>query len=225
MTTTRLPGNGGWQITQAFDGPDLTTDVALGGGRLALTRNTTTELYERGATGPFDLVRRFHGLERVFHLDDTRIAGLTSTGAAVRIVPLDPNGTGDVSVCQERGAVVCDSSHSSAPRLRVFFQSTPWPAFTPRLVAAIEDAQPGALALAYRAHDLAWNPFAGAALCLDGSTAIRAAPALVDANGRASVDFDVSNQSLHSLLPTSLFVQAAVVGGRVVATEAVRMTL
>jgi hypothetical protein len=67
-------GNGGWQITQAFDGPDLTTDVALGGGRLALTRNTTTELYERGATGPFDLVRRFHGLERVFHLDDTRIA-------------------------------------------------------------------------------------------------------------------------------------------------------
>lgn len=158
-------------------------------------------------------------------LDDTRLAGLTSTGAAARIVPLDPTGAAEVLVCQERGAVVCERSHPSAPRLRVFFEHTPAPAFTPRLVAALEGAQPGTLAIAFRSYDLAANPFVAGALCLDRRTAIRAAPALVDVNGRAAIEFDVSDQTMQALLQPPLFVQAVVVGAIVCSTEAVRMSL
>jgi hypothetical protein len=131
-----------------------------------------------------------------------------------------------VSVCQERGAVVCEPEDPLAPRLRAFLEFTQAPIFRPRLVAGVEQAQPGALAVALRGPDIGWNPVAGGALCIDGRTATRAVPALVDASGRATLAFDVSEESLHSLLQLPLYVQALVVGGGVAqSTNAVRIIL
>jgi hypothetical protein len=119
---------------------------------------------------------------------------------------------------------VCEPEDPIAPRLRAFFEFTPWPAHHTRLVAGVEQARPGALAVALRGPDVGWNPVAGGALCIDGGTATRAAPAIIDTLGRATLDFDVTGETLQSLLQMPLYVQALVVGGGVAqSTNAVRI--
>ncbi len=217
-------GAGTWRVVQSFDGPGLTGDIALGGGRLALTRGSTTELYELDSSGRFALSRRFHGLENVFHLDEARIGGQTELGTAVRLVPFGSGSPAEIQVCQERGVVVCEAADPLAPRLRAFLEFSPWPEFRPRLAVGIERARPGEVALALRGYDIGWNPAAGGTLCIDARTAIRSTPATVDSFGRAAIEFDVSSESLATLFPMPLFVQALVVGqGTMRATDAVRL--